>query len=49
VPSKALIKAASVAHTLNNCEEYGITIDGTVKVDFGKVSFVTSTSSVYDI
>jgi pyruvate/2-oxoglutarate dehydrogenase complex dihydrolipoamide dehydrogenase (E3) component len=38
VPSKALIKAASVAHTLHNCEEYGITIHGTVNIDFGKVS-----------
>ncbi|KAG5182768.1 mercuric reductase [Tribonema minus] len=37
VPSKALIKAATVAHTVNNCQEYGISIEGTVKVDFGKV------------
>lgn len=44
VPSKALIKAASVAHAVHNCAEFGVTIEGIVKVDFGKVR---PTSNLY--
>jgi pyruvate/2-oxoglutarate dehydrogenase complex dihydrolipoamide dehydrogenase (E3) component len=34
VPSKAFLKAASVVHTVNNCGDYGVKINGTVEVDF---------------
>ncbi|CAM9543770.1 unnamed protein product, partial [Chrysoparadoxa australica] len=37
VPSKALIKAASVAHSVKNCAEFGVRIKGEVEVDFGAV------------
>lgn len=45
VPSKALIAAARVAHTVSNPEAYGVEVTGDVKVNFGKVmtaSFVFS-------
>lgn len=38
VPSKALIAAAKVAHTVANCEAYGVEVTGEVKVNFGKVN-----------
>lgn len=34
VPSKAFLKAATVVHTVNNCSDYGVKINGTVEVDF---------------
>lgn len=34
VPSKAFLKAATVVHTVRNCSEYGVKINGTVEVDF---------------
>jgi pyruvate/2-oxoglutarate dehydrogenase complex dihydrolipoamide dehydrogenase (E3) component len=37
VPSKAFIKAASVVHTLKNCEQFGVRIKGEVEVDFAAV------------
>ncbi|CAM9164734.1 unnamed protein product, partial [Phaeothamnion confervicola] len=37
VPSKALIRAASVAHTVRNAAAFGVSVGGEVKVDFGKV------------
>mmetsp|Transcript_16064 Transcript_16064/g.27103 ORF Transcript_16064/g.27103 Transcript_16064/m.27103 type:complete len:389 (+) Transcript_16064:368-1534(+) len=37
VPSKAFIRAASVAHTLKNSEQFGISIKGEVDIDFGRV------------
>lgn len=37
VPSKALISAARVAHTVKNSEAYGVEITGYVTVNFGKV------------
>ena len=36
VPSKAFIKAASVAHSVKSAAEYGIIV-GEVKIDFGAV------------
>lgn len=38
VPSKALISAARVAHTVVNSEAYGVEVTGDIKVNFGKVS-----------
>lgn len=40
VPSKALISAARVAHTVRNSEAYGVEVTGYVAVNFGKVKFV---------
>jgi pyruvate/2-oxoglutarate dehydrogenase complex dihydrolipoamide dehydrogenase (E3) component len=38
VPSKAFLAAANVAHTVKvTAGEYGVIVDGTVKVDFPKV------------
>lgn len=37
VPSKALISAARVAHTVRNSEAYGVEVTGYVTVNFGKV------------
>lgn len=37
VPSKALISAARVAHTVKNSEAYGVEITGSVSVNFTKV------------
>jgi pyruvate/2-oxoglutarate dehydrogenase complex dihydrolipoamide dehydrogenase (E3) component len=37
VPSKALLKAAKVAHIARTGGEFGINIEGEVKVDFAKV------------
>jgi len=37
VPSKALIKAATVAHTCRTSSDFGISIKGEVEVDFRKV------------
>ena len=37
VPSKALISAARVAHTVVNSEAYGVEVTGDIKVNFGKV------------
>ena len=38
IPSKAFLKSASVAHKLRNgAENYGLEIEGTVKVNFPKV------------
>lgn len=37
VPSKAFLSAANVAHTMKNSEEFGIRVNGSVEVDFGKV------------
>ena len=37
VPSKAFLKACAVAHTVKNCEEYGISIEGSVNIDFPKL------------
>ncbi|GAB5357456.1 hypothetical protein AAMO2058_000376200 [Amorphochlora amoebiformis] len=37
VPSKALLRSAKVAHTVRNCKEYGINIEGKITVDFGAV------------
>ena len=37
VPSKAFIKAANVAHTVKNCADYGVKINGEVEVDFPAV------------
>ena len=34
VPSKAFLKCANVAHQVNNCEEYGVFVDGRVKINF---------------
>ena len=34
VPSKAFLSAATVVHTVNNCKDYGVKINGTVEVDF---------------
>jgi pyruvate/2-oxoglutarate dehydrogenase complex dihydrolipoamide dehydrogenase (E3) component len=34
VPSKAFLKAASVVHTVNNCGEFGVKINGSIEVDF---------------
>jgi pyruvate/2-oxoglutarate dehydrogenase complex dihydrolipoamide dehydrogenase (E3) component len=37
VPSKAFLKAANVAHTARTASEYGVIIEGEVRVDFPKV------------
>ena len=37
VPSKAFLKCANVAHSAKNAAEYGIEIEGEVKVDFPKI------------
>lgn len=37
VPSKAFIKASSVAYNLKNASNYGITFEGEIKVDFAKL------------
>lgn len=37
VPSKAFIAAAKVAHTVKTAGEFGVNIEGSVDVDFGKV------------
>ena len=37
VPSKAFIKSAKVAHTIQKALKYGVEIEGSMKVDFGKV------------
>ena len=37
VPSKAFLKSASVAHKIRNGAEFGLEINGTVKVNFAKV------------
>lgn len=37
VPSKAFIKACNVANYVRNCEEYGIEIEGQVKINFKKL------------
>ena len=34
VPSKSFLKACSIAHHINNSENYGITIKGEVEIDF---------------
>jgi pyruvate/2-oxoglutarate dehydrogenase complex dihydrolipoamide dehydrogenase (E3) component len=34
VPSKAFIKAASVANYVKNCEQFGVRIEGEIKIDF---------------
>lgn len=39
VPSKALISAARVAHTVKNSEAYGVEVTGYVTVNFGKVRY----------
>ena len=46
VPSKALISASRVAHTVRNSEAYGVEVTGYVTVNFGKVigSLVESSS-----
>lgn len=37
VPSKAFIRAATVAHQVRTAAKYGVEINGTVKINFGKV------------
>jgi dihydrolipoamide dehydrogenase len=37
IPTKSLLKSAQVFEYLKHAEEYGITIDGEAKADFGKV------------
>ena len=37
VPSKAFLKCANIAHTARTCEEFGIEIEGEVKVNFKAV------------
>jgi len=37
VPSKALLKCAKVAHEVRHAAQFGVTISGTVTVDFAKV------------
>lgn len=37
VPSKAFLRAANVAHKIKNGSEFGVTIEGQVKVNFPKV------------
>lgn len=46
VPSKALIAAARVAHTVSNPEAYGVEVTGDVKVNFGKVMAVSLVTPV---
>jgi pyruvate/2-oxoglutarate dehydrogenase complex dihydrolipoamide dehydrogenase (E3) component len=37
VPSKAFLKAANVVHSARVAEEYGITVEGTIKTNFATV------------
>lgn len=37
VPSKAFLKCANVVHTAKTSAEYGITVEGSVSVDFGTI------------
>ena len=37
VPSKAFLKCANVVHAAKTAEEYGITIEGTIKTNFANV------------
>ena len=37
VPSKAFLKACNAAHTVRNCEKYGISFTGEVSIDFPKL------------
>jgi len=37
VPSKAFLKCANVAHTARTASEFGISIEGEIKIDFGKI------------
>ena len=37
IPTKALLKSAEVRHTMENLDEYGMKLNGTVEVDMGAV------------
>ncbi len=37
IPTKALLKSAEVRHTMNNLDEYGMRLNGTVDIDMGAV------------
>ena len=37
IPTKALLKSAEVRHMMENLDEYGMKLDGTIEVDMGAV------------